>query len=337
MTRRKFVRLAGSAIVAANLPMVLKVAQLAADEAPARLPFGGPTPNARFYITSYGATPRVDLARWRLRIGGLVANPFELTWPAIKQLRATEQMLTLECISNPPDGSLIGNARWVGPTLRPLLERAQIKSAAVYAALRAADGYFTGVPVDELMRDENFLPYLMNGAPLPAEHGFPLRLFIPGKYGMKQPKWITEIRFVDRPFRGYWEQRGWSNAAWRKVNSGFLSPRPIAGLSPDLAVARKLSAPVDIWGWALAGPSGIRKVEVSTDNGRSWHQARLVENRERYQWTVWKFHFAPRAAGVYHLRARATAGDGTVQPVVDPQQGAGMSGQPRLDLDLTPA
>ena len=336
MTRRKFVRLAGSAIVAANLPLVIKVARLAAGEVLALPPFGGPTPNDRFYITSYAATPRVDLAAWRLRIGGLVANPLELTWPDIKQLPAIEETLTLECISNPPDGSLIGNARWVGPKLRPLLERAQIKPGAVYAALHARDGYYTGVPVDELMRRENFLPYLMNGAPLPPEHGFPLRLFIPGKYGMKQPKWITEIRLLDRPFRGYWEMRGWSNAAWRKANSGFFAPRPIAGLSPDLAVATRVPAPVDVWGWALAGPSGIRKVEVSTDDGRSWHAARLAGNRQRYEWTVWKYHFAPRTAGLYHLRVRATAGDGTVQPVIDPQQGAGMSGQPRLDLDLTP-
>lgn len=337
ITRRKFVRIAGSAIVAANLPMVLKVARLAAGEAPAPPPYGGFTPNDRFYITSYGITPRVDLAAWRLRIGGLVANPLELTWPALKQLPAIDETLTLECISNPPDGQLIGNARWVGPKLRPLLERARIKPGAAYAALRAADGYFTGVPVEELTRYENFLPYLMNGAPLPPEHGFPLRLFIPGKYGMKQPKWITEIRLIDRPFRGYWELRGWSNVAWRKVNSGFFAPRPISGVGADLAVATRVAAPVDVWGWALAGPSGIRKVEVSTDDGQSWREARLVENRERYEWTVWKYHFAPRAAGTYHLRVRATAGDGTVQPVVDPQQGAGMSGQPRLALDVTPA
>jgi len=257
MTRRKFVRMAGSALIAANLPLVLKVTRLTAAEHPTP-PFGGLTPANRFYVTTYGATPRVDRAAWRLRIGGLVENPLELNWSAIKQLPAIDETLTLECISNPPDGDLIGNARWVGPALRPLLERARFKPAAVYAALHAADGYFTGVPIDELLRRENFMPYLMNGAPLPPEHGFPIRLFIPGKYGMKQPKWITRIELVDRKFAGYWEQRGWSNSAWRKVNSGFFAPRPLPMVSADLAVPTRVAAPVEVWGWALAGPTRFR-------------------------------------------------------------------------------
>jgi DMSO/TMAO reductase YedYZ molybdopterin-dependent catalytic subunit len=330
MTRREFVRIAGSAIVAARLPMVLRVATA---ERPAP-PFGGLTPANRFYVTTYGSTPHIDRAAWRLRIGGLVEHPIELRWEDIRKLPTIDETLTLECISNPPDGNLIGNARWAGPALRPLLERVRIKHNAVYAALYAADGYFTGIPIDEFTRRENFMPYLINGAPLPLAHGFPLRLFIPGKYGMKQPKWITRIKFVDRKFVGYWEMRGWSNSAWRKVNSGFFSPRPIPMVSADLAVPTRVAAPVDIWGWALAGPSGIRKVEVSTDGGIEWREAELVENRKRYQWTVWRYHFAPHAPGTYHLRVRATASNGRTQPVVDPQQGSGISGQPRMDLEI---
>jgi len=127
MTRRKFVRIAGTALLGANLPMVLKAARLAAAETTA-LPFGGPTPNPRFYLTTYGGTPNVDLAAWRLRIGGLVENPLELRWADIKQMPPIDETLTLECISNPPDGQLIGNARWVGPLLRPLLERVRVKT-----------------------------------------------------------------------------------------------------------------------------------------------------------------------------------------------------------------
>ncbi len=148
MTRRKFVRIAGSALLAANVPMILKAARTAAGETIAS-PFSGFTPNARFYVTTHGSTPNVDRAAWRLRIGGLVENPLELRWADIKQMPPIDETLTLECISNPPDGQLIGNARWVGPLLRPLLERAQIKRSAVYAALHAADGYFTGIPIDE--------------------------------------------------------------------------------------------------------------------------------------------------------------------------------------------
>jgi DMSO/TMAO reductase YedYZ molybdopterin-dependent catalytic subunit len=332
MTRRRFVKLAGSAIALSRLPMAAAVAR-AQTAAPSS--FGGPTPNSQFYVTSYGSTPAVDASRWRLKIGGLVKNPIELTYEQVKSLPALKEMMTLECISNPPDGSAISNAEWVGTKLRPLLERAGINSKAVYAAVRAADGYYTGVPFDELMREENFLAYLMNGQPLPPDHGYPMRVVIPGKYGMKQPKWITEIEFVDREFIGYWEARGWSNSAWRKVNSGFFYPRPGEGLFGVFSAAARATAPVDIYGWALAGPSGIRRVEISTDGGATWHDAELVENRSHYIWTVWKYHFAPARPGSYPVRVRATDGDGNVQPPSDSQTGSGRSGQARMELNVT--
>src|SRR5260370_8299001 len=121
------------------------------------------------------------------------------------------ETLTLECISNPPNGDAISNALWTGVSLAPILQRAGVSAKAEYAAMRAADGYYTGVPVEEIMRKENFLPYLMNGVPLPPVHGFPLRIFIPGKYGMKQPKCLTEIQFLDHQFTGY--------SHWRRCNN----------------------------------------------------------------------------------------------------------------------
>ena len=222
MTRRKFVRLAGTALALVNLPTAAKLAS-AGVRAPRRV--GGITPNDKFYVTSYGGTPLIDPATWSLNITGLVEHPLELSYADIRKLPPLKQTLTLECISNPPDGTAISNADWVGTRLQPILERAGVKPEARYVAMRAADRYYTGVPRGEIMREENFLPYLMNGAPLPREHGFPVRIFIPGKYGMKQPKWITEIEFLRVDFRGYWEERGWSHTAWRRVNSGFLSPR----------------------------------------------------------------------------------------------------------------
>ncbi len=331
MTRRKFLRIAGVTIAAANLPLGARLARTAG----AAEDFGGPTPNSQFYVTSYGETPSVGAGQWRLKIHGLVRNPITLDLNQLRAAPAVRETLTLECISNPPDGAAISNARWAGAALKPILERARVKPNAVYAAMRAADGYYTGVPVEEIMRAENFMPYLMNGAPLPPEHGFPVRLFIPGKYGMKQPKWITEIEFVDSPFTGYWEARGWSNEAWRKVNSGFFQPRPPGGLLDilSLSTAARAKSPVDIIGWALAGPSGIRAVDVSTDDGASWKPAELILNRSRYEWTVWKYHFAP-PPGEYMVRVRATDGDGHPQPASDPQTGAGMSGQPRMRLQI---
>jgi DMSO/TMAO reductase YedYZ molybdopterin-dependent catalytic subunit len=333
MNRRKFLRFAGGALAIGSAPAAVR-ALAATAKAPDR-GLGGITPNADFYVTSYGRTPRVNPDGWRLKIHGLVANPTELDLAALKATPPVKEMLTLECIGNPPNGSAIGNAIWVGPKLKPLLERARPSAKAVYAALRAADGYATGIPIDELMREENFLPYLMNGVALPPEHGYPLRIFIPGKYGMKQPKWLTEIEFVDHEFIGYWEARGWSNSAWRKVNSGFFYPQVSYGLLNLLAPQATVRAPVEMAGWALAGPSGIRRVDVSTDDGATWSAAELAQSSSPYIWSVWKQHFAPRAAGHYRVRVRATDGDGRSQPSSDPDRAAGMSAQARLELAVT--
>jgi DMSO/TMAO reductase YedYZ molybdopterin-dependent catalytic subunit len=335
VNRRKFIRIAGAAIALAGAPTAARVmAAAGASEAPAG-GWGGFTPNADFYVTTYGATPRVDAAQWRLKIHGLVKNPLELDLAAVKALPPVNETLTLECIGNPPNGTTIGNALWAGPKLNPLLERARPSGKAVYARLRAADGYTTGIPIEELMRKDNFLPYSMNGVPLPPEHGYPLRIFIPGKYGMKQPKWLTEIEFVDKEFVGYWEARGWTNSAWRKVNSGLFYPRANYSLLDLIAPEAKVKAPVEMVGWALAGPSGVRRVDVSTDDGSTWNAAGLSRNRSPCIWTVWKYHFAPTERGRYHVRVRATDGAGRSQPPSDPDRAAGMSAQVRLALAVT--
>jgi DMSO/TMAO reductase YedYZ molybdopterin-dependent catalytic subunit len=355
MGRRKFIELAGGAAVALASAGVAGYA-LAPAEAP-EVPaggWGGFTPNKDFYTYSYAGTPRAQSTGWKVKIHGLVANPFELDLVAIKAMPQVSETLTLECISNPPNGRAIGNAAWVGSKLKPLLERARPTGKAVYVALRGADGYTTGVPVDELMREENFLPYLMNGTPLPPEHGYPLRLFIPGKYGMKQPKWLTEIEFLDHEFLGFGESRGWSNSAWRKVNSGFFYPQisllarlthhaalrighNIDGLFDRIIPEATVTVPVEMVGWALAGPSGIRRVEISTDDGATWSPAELFENRSPYIWTVWKYLFAPRRAGRYRVRVCATDGDGHSQPPAEKESQTGWAAQPRVEIAVTMA
>ncbi|HYL60151.1 MAG TPA: molybdopterin-dependent oxidoreductase [Candidatus Acidoferrales bacterium] len=332
-TRRRFLAASASAIALASIPAAARVAR--GDAQSPALKFGGPTPNSKFYLTSYGGTPEVDVKSWRFAIKGLVDNAFELSYDDVRKLPAVEQPLTLECISNPPDGTAISHAVWTGTKLRPLLERARVKPGAKFVAMRGADGYHTVLPVEELMRAENFLPYMMNGLPLPPEHGFPLRIFIPGKYGMKQPKWITELEFADHEIPGYWETRGWSDTAWRKVNSGFFSPKIEGGMLSIFDRKPKVAAPLDIYGWALAGPSGIKRVEVSADDGATWRDAEIVENSSPYVWTVWKFRLAPTGPGNVMIRVRATDGDGIAQPEADPQTGSGMSGQARMGLEVT--
>ncbi len=332
ISRRKFIRIASGALALATSPFAARVG---ANEP--RSGLGGATANRDFYVTSYGGTPAVDAHHWTLRIHGLVQRPFSLTYADIIRMPSIRRLLTLECIGNPPDGTAIGNAEWTGLELKPLLERAGIKRNAVYAAMRAADGYYTGVPVAELTREENWLVYRMNGEPLPREHGFPLRIFIPGKYGMKQPKWLTEIEFVDTPFIGYWEARGWSNEAWRKVNSGFFYPRRPSGIFDMLSLntSAKVRGPVDLVGWALAGPAGIRRVEISTDDGATWHAAKLSQNSSPYVWTVWRYPLAAAASGEYVVRVRATDGNGITQPPTNAERLDGATSQPRLRLSVT--
>jgi DMSO/TMAO reductase YedYZ molybdopterin-dependent catalytic subunit len=336
MRRRRFIRIATGIIALAGAPAAARaIASANAPKTPAG-GWGGFTPNADFYVTTYGATPRVDAGQWRLKIHGLVKNSLELDLKAITALPPVDETLTLECIGNPPNGTAIGNAVWAGPKLDALLEHARPSSKAIYAKLRAADGYTTGISIDDLMRKENFLPCLMNGVPLPPEHGYPARIFIPGKYGMKQPKWLTEIEFVDQEFIGYWEARGWTNSAWRKVNSGFFYPQANYSLLDVVAPEAKVRAPVEMVGWALAGPSGIRQVDISTDDGKTWNAAELSgNNRSPYIWTVWKYRFAPPERGRYHVRVRATDGDGHSQPPSDSERAAGMSAQVRLALAVT--
>jgi hypothetical protein len=332
LTRRRFVGLSGATIIIAGIGGLDRLVRAGTATS---VRFGGPTPNSKFYITTYSSTPPVDATAWRLSIKGLVANPFALSYAQIKSLPQIDETLTLECIGNPPDGSLISNARWRGVRLRPLLEHARVDRRAVWVVMRAADGYYTGLPVDELLRDENFLPWMMNGVPLPPDHGFPVRIFIPGKYGMKQPKWITELEFLDHPTTGYWEARRWSNTAWRKVNSGFFSPHVEGGMQSLFDRSAKINGPAYIYGWALAGPSGIKRVQGSVDNGESWRDAALVSNQSAYVWTVWKYHFAPITPGKYIVSIRAIDGNGVAQPPTDPQTGSGMSGQARMSIEIT--
>ena len=191
------------------------------------------TPAGDFYITSKGLTPRVDPKQWRLTIDGLVEKPLTLTLDEVRSLPILERVLTLECISNPVGGPWIGNARWRGAALRPLLEEARPRPQATHVMLHAADGYFTNHSKDRIFREENFLAHEMNGELLPPDHGYPLRIFIPGKYGMKQPKWLTRIEFISKDQPGYWEQRGWSETAERQTQGVIDTPQEGARLTGD--------------------------------------------------------------------------------------------------------
>ena len=167
------------------------------------------------------------------------------------------------------------------PRCGRLLDRAGIKPQAKYAALYAAEGYSTGHTVERILHPENFLAWQMNGEPLPRRHGFPLRIFIPGKYGMKMPKWLTRIEFVDKEYLGYWEWQGWSNNGERQLQAVIDDPHERAQVTGTNFV---------ITGWAIANQAGVRKVEISTDGGDAWDEAQIFSNPNPTQvWAFWKY------------------------------------------------
>jgi DMSO/TMAO reductase YedYZ molybdopterin-dependent catalytic subunit len=263
------------------------------------------TPTEAFYVTSAGAEPKVDAAKWSLTIDGLVERPLRFSYDELRRLPEHRTHLTLECISNAVGGRAIGNAAWRGTLLAPLLERAGVRREARYAVCYAADGFSSGHPLERIVRPDNFLAWEMNGAPLTRAHGFPLRILLPGKYGMKMPKWLTRIEMVDREYLGYWERRGWSNDAERQLRA--VVDRPLDG-------ARLEGGTFVITGYAVAGAAGVRRVELSTDGGRAWRDAEIFSNPIPAQvWALWKFVWVNAPKGKHTLRVRATDGAGQMQ------------------------
>jgi DMSO/TMAO reductase YedYZ molybdopterin-dependent catalytic subunit len=263
------------------------------------------TPVDLFYVTSSHGEPEVDAGKWSLTIDGLVERPLRLGYDEIRKLAPYETTLTLECISNEVAGGLIGNANWRGTLLRPLLGRAGLKPNARHAVLYAAEGYTTGHTAERLLRDANFLAYDMNGEPLTRVHGFPLRIFLPGKYGMKMPKWLTRIELVDKEHLGYWEWMGWSNSGERQLQSVIDDPRD----GEKLAGANFV-----ITGWAITNSVGVAKVEISTDGGRSWNPCQIFSNPMPSQvWAFWRYVWANPPSGKHQIQVRATDANGKLQ------------------------
>jgi len=305
LSRRGF--LLGSAVALATA--TLKPERLNAQLA--RL-FGSPsretssiTPNEDFYITSYSSTAFVNAATWSLRIKGLVKNPITFTYNDLVKRTNTSMISTLECIGNPIGGESIGTAKWEGVKLNALLDEAGVNPAAVDLVLRGADGYSDSLPAKRAMQEEVLLVTKMNGVPLPPEHGYPARVIVPGIYGMKNMKWLTEMELVDHDYKGYWEKRGWSDEAEVRTMSRIDDPgdrETVKG--PDYVIK----------GIAFAGIRGIKQVEVSTDGGVNWKTAVLEPALSPYAWTLWSYRWKIPSASRYTIMVRATDGNGTPQP-----------------------
>ncbi len=167
------------------------------------------------FTLSIGPVPQIDADDWALSIEGLVENPATLDYDSLKTMDHESVYATLETISNPIGGQMIGNAVWGGVPFRQILELAEPKQAVIDVVFYCRDGYSTSITIQEAGQPGVLLAYQMNGRTLPDNHGFPVRMVIPSKYGMKWAMWIDRIEFVDYDYKGFWESRGWSDYAGR--------------------------------------------------------------------------------------------------------------------------
>jgi hypothetical protein len=264
------------------------------------------TPNGEFYVISKNLIdPTVDAAAWRLAVEGLVGTPLSLSLDDLRAMPAVDQVQTLECISNEVGGHLISTAAWRGVRLRDVLERASPSGSIVELKLTSEDGYTESIPVEMAADDRVLLAYEMNAEPLPQRHGFPLRLLLPGVYGMKGPKWLIRIEAIDAPYDGYWEQRGWTKEAYLKTMSRIDTPAS--------ATTYSAGRPITLSGIAFASFRGITRVELRIGSEDRWVEATLDPPFADGAWRFWRYDWTPDRAGSYPVSVRATDGEGTLQ------------------------
>ena len=257
------------------------------------------TPVSDFYVVSknIGGDPVVDASTWRLNLPGR-----SLTYNELLALPSHELELTLECISNEIGGTLISNGSWKGPRVSDVLALTSVPSNASWMLMESADGYTESFQLRDLTAD-HLLATQLNGAPLTSMHGFPARFIFPGRYGMKQPKWVTRISFSASDKPGYWENNGWDERAIVKTMSRLDRPSDGAALA---------AGSIQFGGIAFAGARRISGVELSWDGGRSWKPVDLQAEFSPYAWRFWQLSTSI-AAGHYTVKVRARDGEGTLQ------------------------
>jgi DMSO/TMAO reductase YedYZ molybdopterin-dependent catalytic subunit len=321
-------------------------------ETPVHLLTSWITPNELFYVRSHFYTPSIELSEWRLRVDGEVERPLDLTLEDVRSLPATTQVVTIECAGNGRaffsprvagvqwERGAVGTAAWTGVRLADLLGRAAIKPSARYVWLDGADrgvgrapDFIRSLPIDKALDRDTLLAYDMNGETLPIQHGYPLRAVVPGWEGAYAVKWLTHIQVRGVEHDGPFVQTAYRYPR-RPVAPGGAAPAadmlplrnmPVKSIitTPATNSAAERGSPVRISGFAWAGEAEIRRVDVSTDSGRTWSAAQLGSDRSRHAWRQFEHVWRPGAGGSYLVLARATDSRGATQPVVPDWNPAG--------------
>jgi DMSO/TMAO reductase YedYZ molybdopterin-dependent catalytic subunit len=275
------------------------------------------TPTDLFYRVDINPVPPiVDSNSWRLVVKGLVNKPLSITYDQLKSKPSVTQIATLECISNKIANDFISTAIWNGIKLKDLLEESGVKPNARYIVFKCSDGYDVGIPLERGLQEGSILAYGMNGEDLNAKHGYPVRAIIPGLYGMMNPKWITEIELIDGVYEGYWQKKGWANNAKYNTHSYIVIPgnAPIRKIFRNLgSVNIVMGQQIPIAGVAFAGDRGVARVQVSTDEGATWKDARIKSPLSPYSWAIWTTELDVSDKSNYRITVRATDKTGKIQ------------------------
>ena len=294
------------------------------------------TPNDDFFVRSHFGMPRLDAAPFVMKVTGLVGRERRFTMDELLRLPAQEAVVTLECAGNLVGWGGVSNARWTGVRLGDVLKAAGLSSDAKEVVLIGADGgtdqeagglavdaYARSIPIGKAMEATTLLVFKMNGEPLPAAHGGPLRALVAGWYGMDSVKWLRQITVAREPFAGFYQARRYYEAR----RAGDVTTRaPLGAMRLKSQIARPANdaqlplAPVIISGAAWCGDAEVARVEVTTDGGRTWQEARLGADRAPLAWRLWSYEWRPAAAGKTIIAARAYDTRGRTQPLGrDPQ------------------
>jgi DMSO/TMAO reductase YedYZ molybdopterin-dependent catalytic subunit len=298
------------------------------------------TPNRLFFVRNHFEVPALNLETWRLPVGGCVERPMEWSWEDLNELPERSVFATLECAGNGRSflaqrvhgvqwgAGAIGHAEWTGVPLRILLQKAGIKPEANEVLFEGADcgsesdhpepmAFARSLPLAKALDPDTLLATRMNGEPLEPIHGFPVRLLVPGWYGVASVKWLKRVEVIREPFLGYFQstkytiQQSGSGGPERVIvgpmalKSEIIRPR--AGETFGVGTNR-------LFGVAWAGQEAVARVEVSTDGGRHWCAADLIGPRAPYSWTMWEYLWEVAQPGEYTLLSRTVSASGQVQP-----------------------
>jgi DMSO/TMAO reductase YedYZ molybdopterin-dependent catalytic subunit len=301
------------------------------------------TPAESFYVRSHFHAPELQRDSYRLQVQGMVKNPLSITYDELRRLPAKTLVATLECAGNSRiflvpqkpgaqwELGAVGTAEWTGVPLATIVDRAGLTGDVREIVLEGADrgdpaekpappapiSYSRSLPIEKAVGDV-LIAYAMNGVDLPQDHGYPVRAIVPGHYGMASVKWLTHVHVIGEQFQGYWQTTDY--AYWDEVD-GLPVRRPLSEIKLKSAIARPRTLEVvpsgqvyRVHGAAWSGATDVVAVDVTTDGGRTWAAATLIDPIRPHAWRRWRYDWTPVRAGRVTLMSRATDSSGASQP-----------------------